>query len=285
MQNSVCSYQRGGRKMIEYLKQQIASESTGEKKVNRLREVLQLFCLKMFHDKGYYSKMVFVGGTALRVIYDTRRFSEDLDFSVTEVKGYDFSEMISALTREFKLVGLEMASKPKTVKTVHSSMLKFPGLLKEMGLSALASQILSIKIDVDSNPPKGGRVESTLINKLYTFTIAHYDLSSLYATKLHACLFRTYTKGRDFYDLVWYLGKKIIPNYALLNNAITQTQGTHPDLGPANIKDYLLKNLETVDFAAIKKDVERFLEDKNELALLNADVISKGIVDVFGNVK
>ena len=147
--------------MIEFLQNQIAGSVSDENKINRLRETLQLLCLKILYDKDFLSKIAFVGGTALRVLYDMRRFSEDLDFSVINKKGYDFTELISSLHREFKLYGLEMKVKTKTFNTVQSSMLKFPALLNAMGLSAFENQNLSIKIEVDSNPPSGWQIETT----------------------------------------------------------------------------------------------------------------------------
>ena len=104
---------------------------------------------------------------------------------------------------------------------------------------------------------------------------------SLYATKLHACFFRKYVKGRDFYELLRYLGKKIKPNYLLLNNAIRHTEGKFEVLDENNIKDFLLQRVEMIDFKGVRKGVERFLEDKNDLKLLEKSVIRKGIVDVF----
>ncbi len=267
--------------MIELFQQQLASEKSQEAKINRLRELLQLLCLKIMYDKGCFSNLVFTGGTALRFIYDMRRFSEDLDFSVSNKEGYNFKNIISLVEHEFKLRGLTLEPKSKIVKTVQPSMLKFPKLLKLTGLSGLEEQKLSIKLEVDSNPPLGGEVEKTLINKVYIINITHFALSSLFATKLHACFFRKYTKGRDFYDLVWYLGKKIRPNYGLLNNAIKQTQGKDFNLTEHNIEDFLLRRLEKVDFKVAKKDVERFLEDKEELKLLDKAIISKSIKEIF----
>jgi len=268
--------------MIEFLQQQLSSENNDEKKGNRLREALQLLCLKILHDKGYLTKIAFVGGTVLRVIYDLRRFSEDLDFSVVEKSGYEFSEMISTVEREFGLSGLEIKAKNRINKTVQGSMLKFPSLLKKMGLSPLESQNLSIELEVDSNPPQGWHIETSLVTKTYVLNIMHPDLPSLYATKLHACFFRKYLKGRDFYDLVWYLGKKIKPNYLLLNRAIEQTQGKSAGLNESTIKDFLISRVKKIDFDAAKKDVERFLEDKTELKLLDKSLVLKSITGVFG---
>ena len=80
-------------------------------------------------------------------------------------------------------------------------------------------------------------------------------------------------KGRDFYDLVWYLGKGILPNFVLLNNAIAQTEGKRVVVTEKNFGEFLLKRLENIDFAKVRKDVERFLVDKEELRLLDGELI------------
>lgn len=268
--------------MIEFLAQHISSAPSAETKLNRLREALQIACLKTMQDTDAFSRVAFVGGTALRILYDIRRFSEDLDFSVTDLRGYDFLKLIEAIDRGFGLSGLEIQVKTKVGKTVQASMVKFPGLLKRLGMSALESQNLSIKIEADSNPPEGWQTEDTVVNKIYLLNIRHFSVPSLYATKLHACFFRKYVKGRDFYDLLWYLGKKTSPNYRLLNSAIQQTNGIDMKLSPSTIKNFLLGRLDNVDFSLVKSDVERFLEDKSEIALLEKRLIAKSIEDVFG---
>jgi len=77
---------------------------------------------------------------------------------------------------------------------------------------------------------------------------------------------------------VWYLGKKIEPNYKLLNNAIKQTQGKDMKLGPDNLNQFMVEQLQRVDFNAVRKDVERFLEDKRELMLLDFRML-KGLIE------
>jgi len=78
--------------------------------------------------------------------------------------------------------------------------------------------------------------------------------------------------------LVWYLGKKIEPNYKLLNNAIKQTQGKDMKIGPDNLNQFMVEQLQRVDFNAVRKDVERFLEDKRELMLLDFRML-KGLIE------
>lgn len=267
--------------MIEVLKQQLAKNMPEEEKLNRSREFLQILCLKIMYEKGFFNNAAFVGGTALRILFDLKRFSEDLDFSLIDKKGYNFSELNSELVREFHLLGFKAEASPRVDKNVHSAFLKFSGFLKEIGLSPLPGQKLSIKFEIDTNPPKGGNIVTTLINKTYTLNITHFDLSSMFATKLHACFYRRYLKGRDFYDFIWYISKKIKPNYALLNNAIQQTQGADPRIDEHNFKNFLLEKMKKVDLKSAGKDVDRFLEDKSELKLFDLNAITNTIKTVY----
>jgi hypothetical protein len=257
--------------MIEVLKQQINSSMQPEEQLNRIREFLQIMVLKNLSDQNAFDNIAFTGGTALRILHDSRRFSEDLDFSLVNAKAYDFKILTAGLVRHFRLNNLAADCKPKAEKTVHSVFLKFPGILKELGLGAFAEQKLSIKLEVDTNPPKGGLLTETTLNKTYIFSVKHFDLPSMFATKLHACFFRKYTKGRDFYDLVWYLGRKVSPNLELLNNAIRQTEKKAMYVTIADLKDFLLTRLERVDFNAAVADVRRFIMDENELRVINKD--------------
>lgn len=260
--------------MIEVLKQQFTPAMPAEEKLNRTRELLQIMALKNLSDRNAFENIAFVGGTALRILYDIRRFSEDLDFSLVSAKGYDFKEINSGLVHYFKLNNLEVESKPKMEKTVHSTSLKFPGVLRELGLGIFEAQKLSIKLEVDSNPPTGWKLSDTTLNKTYIFSVRHFDLPSMLATKIHACFFRKYTKGRDFYDLVWYLGRKVSPNIELLNNAIQQTEGEKMEITKATLKDFILVRLNKVDFAAAVKDVRRFIVDESELRVINKNSLS-----------
>ncbi|MBN1869027.1 MAG: nucleotidyl transferase AbiEii/AbiGii toxin family protein [Candidatus Omnitrophica bacterium] len=268
--------------MIEIFKEQFSPRMTNEEKIHRVRELLQIMALKIMYDKGSLDKLVFVGGTALRVLYDLKRFSEDLDFSLYEKKGYDFKRMMDELAAGFKLYGLNADMKVNDDKTVQAAFVKFEGLLKGLGLSPMGSQKLTIKVEVDTNPPEGAVFEKSMVNKTYFFYVPHPDLASLYAGKLSACFYRKYIKGRDFYDFIWFLARKIKPNYRLFNNAVQQTQGTPPGVDETNIKDFLLENLARVDLKQAARDVERFLEDRSELKLFDKRLLEDSIVKVFG---
>ena len=103
----------------------------------------------------------------------------------------------------------------------------------------------------------------------------------MYATKLHACFYRKYTKGRDFYDFIWYMSKKTQPNYKLLNNAIKQTEGKNIGINEKNFQNFLLEHIQKIDFKTAKKDIERFLEDRTEIKLLDYQIIHEAIKSAY----
>jgi len=211
----------------------------------------------------------------LRLLYGLRRFSEDLDFSLIKKQGYKFDDFLKKIISELEEYGFSIEIKKGIKEPVQSVMVKFKDVLYILGLSTQKEPKLSIRIEIDSNPPRGWNTELSLVSNHFVFTILHFDIPSLYATKIHACFFRKYIKGRDFYDLIWYLGKNVMPNFEFLNNAIEQTEKKRLDLNAKNFNDFLKENLTGVDFARVRKDVERFIEDKSEIKLLNRDIILK----------
>src|SRR5437868_11466070 len=121
--------------MLEDLKKSLAPYNTSLEKYNHLREFLQLIILRILDEKDYFKKIAFVGGTALRILYDLRRFSEDLDFSVT-APGFSFSTMVEVLTKALALENLSTEVSLKDQKTVGTALIKFPQLLHALNLSA-----------------------------------------------------------------------------------------------------------------------------------------------------
>lgn len=260
--------------MIELIRQRIAAAPDTEGKINGARETLQILMLKILFDRGDFGNIAFTGGAALRILHGMRRYSEDMDFSLVQKTGYDFKAIADGLAGECGKNNIAVeAGKLKLEGAVHSCFLKFPGLFSRLGIPGNPKQNFLIKIEVDSNPPAGGTTVIVPVTDLFVMAVKTFDLPSLFATKLHACLFRKYTKGRDYYDLVWYLGKKVRPNLELLNNAIRQTQGEGIRVDDSNYKSVVAERVSRVDFRRIRADVEVFLEDKAELKLLDRDLI------------
>jgi len=268
--------------MRDYIKSVIDANLTKNENLNRIREYLQAYFLNIIYKNKFYQNLVFTGGTALRFIYKIRRFSEDIDFSLsTKAKNYNFTDMVKNILEEFKLAGYDLEIKYDDSRAVHSVLLKFAGILFETGLSPLKSQKIAIKVEIDTNPPKGGVEASTLYNSTFMFYMVHYDLASLLAGKVHALLCREYAKGRDWYDLLWYLTKfkGLEPNFIMLNNAMVLDTRKSLKLTVGNWKAEIKKTVETLDWVKVRNDISRFLEDSSELSLLE----SKTFVNLLEN--
>lgn len=241
-------------------------------KLNILREYLQAFVMRSLHESEAYFCLSFVGGTALRFAFDLPRFSEDLDFSLENPAGYEPVRWLEKLKRDMTLAGFDMAVRWSDRKTVHTAWIKVAGLLKEVELSPMANQNLSIKLEIDSCPPAGAQSVRTVINRHFMFALRHHSLPSLMAGKIHALMTRKYSKGRDWYDLLWYLSRRppTEPNLTLFQNALEQTQGEGA-FRAAEWRGMLLEKVQGMDFSKLVQDVEPFLERPQEARLLNAD--------------
>ncbi|MCF7732999.1 MAG: nucleotidyl transferase AbiEii/AbiGii toxin family protein [Akkermansiaceae bacterium] len=240
--------------------------------LNRLREYLQTFVLRSFHDSEAFRHLAFVGGTALRLLHGLPRFSEDLDFSLVDAGEYSGAAWMGKVKRDLELAGFLPEVTWNDRKVVHAGWVRVAGILHEAGLASMPGQKLAIKVEIDTRPPTGARCERRIVTRHLTFFLQHYDLPSLLAGKLHAVINRKYAKGRDWYDLVWYLSQRppVAPNLTLLQNALDQTQ----DGGRSDAQAWrslARDRLERSDLGAILADVSPFLERPQDAALLTRE--------------
>lgn len=240
--------------------------------LNRLREYLQTLVLRSFHESEAFRPLAFVGGTALRFLHGLPRFSEDLDFSVVSAEGCAGREWMAKVKRDLTLAGFEPEVTWNDRKTVHTGWVRVAGILHDAGLSGLPDQKLAIKVEIDTRPPAGARCERRLVTRHVTFLVQHQDLPSLLAGKLHAAITRKYAKGRDWYDLLWYLSQRppVKPNLLLLQNALDQTRGA----GRYDAHDWealVRARLSAFNLDAIGDDVRPFLERPEDAGLLTRD--------------
>jgi hypothetical protein len=165
-------------------------------------------------------------------------------------------------------------------QVVHKAFVRFPGSLHELGLSGHAEEILAIKIEVDTNPPSHAGLMTTPLNKHVPFHLQHHDPATLLAGKVCAVLQRDYIKGRDIYDLWWYLNQPEWPepNLAYLNQCLQQGRWANDPLTLANWQMILRKRMLSLKWPLVMEDVGSFIIDLNEqtgfskeklLALLN----------------
>ena len=241
-----------------------------------VREYLQARILLALQDSGAFANWAFLGGTALRFLYHLPRYSEDLDFSLAPAKGDPrFEKHMDSVRRDLMAEAYDVDVKIRPGKAVAAALVKFRGLLHQLGLSPHTNEVIMVKVELDTRPPHGARTETRLVRRFVILNLHHYDRPSLLAGKLHAILSRKYTKGRDIYDLAWYLSDPNWPepNLIHLNNALRQTnwQGLEANLG--NWRGLIADKLQSIDWKQALLDVSPFLERKQDVELVSKSVL------------
>jgi predicted nucleotidyltransferase component of viral defense system len=244
---------------------------------NIAREYLQVFLLRLLHQRGANAHLAFVGGTALRLLHRLPRFSEDLDFSrIDGVPGrFDPNASFRSVRRDLEDAGYRVSARAKSPGNVTQAWFRFEGLPAEAGWSRDPRVGLSIRVEADLRPPEGAGLETTLIQRFYPIALRHHDLPSLFAGKLHALLARPWPKGRDWYDLVWYLTEQrgLEPHLDFLGAALAQTG--HHALRPSRWRSEVLARLRALDWSKVIDDVRPFLERPSDLDSLTPAAIEK----------
>ena len=253
-----------------------AAEPDRRKRLNMVREYLQAHILRSLQDAGAFASLAFQGGTALRFLHGLGRFSEDLDFSL-ERPEHDRGLAVLAESSHRDLVqsgyAVEVTARGKgPVRTVE---VKFPGLLQETDLASQRGAKLMIRIEVDTRPPAGAVLETRLVTRHFPIVFRVHDLRSCMAGKVHAVLARRWTKGRDLFDLAWYLTRadRPSPTLTLLRNALEQTGWPGPLVEEKNWRGIVRDRVAALDWASVVADVDPFLEDPGDRRLLDRDLL------------
>jgi predicted nucleotidyltransferase component of viral defense system len=247
-----------------------------------LREIMQEVALAGLQRSGFFEKAAFYGGTALRIFYGLNRFSEDLDFSLLEVNPeLSLEPYLNGMVTEFKALGMEVSvkEKKKTKETNNdSAFLKSETVWKELlleevipqaGLGTLPS--IKIKLEIDTDPPLGFQTEEKLLLRPFSFYVKCFTPSDLFAGKMHALLFRKWknrVKGRDWYDLEWYI-KKGVPLHLehFLKRAQNSRDWPIETITESEFLQLLQNRIEGVSFDGIKDDIIRFIKDDRVLEI------------------
>lgn len=251
-----------------------------EQAFSALREIMQEVSLAGLQRSGFFEKAAFYGGTALRIFYGLDRFSEDLDFSLVQ-RDPEFSlePYFKGLVEEFANVGMQVSikEKKKTKRTsIDSAFLKsetvwreliLEGTVLDAGLGAMIG--LKIKLEVDRNPPLRFETEEKLLLKPYSFYVKCFTKPNLFAGKMHALLFRKWqnrVKGRDWYDLEWYIRIGIPLNLDHFQARAQDTGDWSPSVVQKEDVMNLLRNrINSISLDAIKEDIVKFIPDSKKL--------------------
>ena len=247
-----------------------------------LREILQSIVLIGLSRADFFKRASFYGGTALRIFYGLNRYSEDLDFTLNESNNnFSLEPYIDSIKNVALSYGidLDISIKKKEIKSpIESAFAKlntyqtFINLKLNDELSRLLNkdENIKVKFEIDCNPALGFNVESKWLDIPEYANVIVLDESSLFAGKLHAILCRNYkntVKGRDYYDFLFYIKKRIKPNLIYLKNKLIESKVIKEnDIFDINVlKQMLRERFEKVDFNQVKNDAERFVLNNENL--------------------
>lgn len=222
-----------------------------------LREYLQHKILADVFSSPYGHQLSFIGGTAIRIIFGSDRFSEDIDFDNWGLSTKEFAALVAHVEKNLEKEGLEVETR-NVFEGAYRCYLKIPKLLFDYQLSPLREE--KILIQLDTTPKKFKfQPEIKTLNKFGIFQEIRVNPPDiLLAQKIHALLHRQTLKGRDIYDLV-FLASFAQPNQSYLKKVLDL-----PDWEAT--KTAIQKRLEKHSLKALAKDVRPFVRDKSSLA-------------------
>ena len=262
--------------IIERFKKNRLKTAAQEK--DALREIIQEIALLGLWRAKFFEHAAFYGGTALRILYGLDRFSEDLDFTLlAPAANFKLLTYCNSVREELAAYGFACEVEPKakgTQTATESAFIKADTVVHQIKVGAnfrgIKGELLKVKFEVDTSPAMGFNTQVKQFFWPQAFSVNTCDLPSLFAGKLHATFCRervTNVKGRDFYDLIWYVGRGIQPNYRYLEAKLRQSGNWLEDqpFDAAAFRTWALAKLGTLDIEAAKRDVERFVPDQRVL--------------------
>lgn len=237
---------------------------------NALKEELQFYVLNFIYHHPNYNKWIMYGGSALRIIHGLDRMSVDLDFeissSVTEKFLEELKNDIETYFRE--TYGADDSFLTVKITAGRGLILKFHiGQALNLGHS---SDQVHVKIDLDHFiAPKAVTERQPINHNQLSFVILTYNMSALMASKLAAIFLRGSRgtgndiyeeKGRDIYDLLWYMGKKIVPDFDYLAAKDIEIKN------PKTLFDKLTLKMNKVDNKNLKDDLSPLFVNQTYIA-------------------
>lgn len=244
---------------------------------NALQEILQCMVPASLSRAGLFTDAIFHGGTCLRILFGIGRFSEDLDFLLKKPNPrFRWKKYLDAVRKDAESEGIrfETVEKERGEAAVRKAWLKTDSIGTELIFAApfprRNPRKIRIKLEVDTNPPKGSGLETHFLSFPAPVPVTTQDLPSALATKSHALLCRSYTKGRDWYDFLWFAGRRVKPRLDLLSRALFQ-QGPWAGKRVAPDKDWyiaeLRKTVKKVEWPRAIEDVRRFIGRREQEGL------------------
>ena len=225
---------------------------------NAEQEVCQKIALAGLKRGGFFDHAAFYGGTCLRMFHGLPRFSEDMDFSLTEKRNdIHIENYFDSIREEFKLAGFEVEITKKEKAAfgrVESAFLKEN--TEAYDIKFQTRKMVKVKIELDTDPPLSFNTEQKLMLQPSSFMVRCFTLPDLYAGKMHALVYRNWqrrVKGRDWFDFEWYIRHNIPLDFNHLQARIQEFSGE--DVSREQFMEQLRNKLATTDINNVKQDV------------------------------
>lgn len=251
-----------------------------------ITELLQQYVLVGLARAGLFRVAEFHGGTFLRIVHKLDRYSEDLDFVLKDPDPeFVWRPYLEQTTRFLEAEGarLDIVDKSGADAAVAKAFLNTEAvgtvLVLDLPHSRDTRRKIKIKLEADRRPPAGSVFETRYLHFPVLTAITTQTLESALASKLHALLCRPYVKGRDWYDLLWYVARDVRPNLELLTNALDQAgpwAGERVAVTPSWCLARLREVIGGIDWPGAADDVRRFLGPRAQESL---DLWSEGLFD------
>ncbi len=264
--------------MIELLQSRLASyhlvDAVAEEQA--LKEILQELILYALWRTDFFDLAAFQGGTSLRILYGLPRFSEDMDFILLEPdESFEWRSVVPGLEAVLLEFGVSVAltDRSEAQGAIRRATLKDDSLagLLDLGFKdGSPRRKLRVKLELDTRPPAGSNWARHFCDFPTDFMAISQDLPSNFALKLHALLCRPYLKGRDWFDFLWYVRRRVSPNLEHLGNALEQHgpwagQQVRPD--SQWLKQAMAHKIESIDWSRAASDVEPFVNEQDRHGL------------------
>lgn len=170
-----------------------------------LVEYLQYELLDSLFKDAAAAALSFIGGTAIRMLHDSPRFSEDLDFDNFDLSFEAFEQLVNAACKDMEYKGFLIEYRTVERGSYHC-YIRFPDILQRSGLSPLSGQKILVRIDSETKA-RTYEPDMVFLNRFGVYRrILTAPVGILLAQKLLAILYRKRQMGRDIYDVSFLLG-------------------------------------------------------------------------------
>lgn len=237
---------------------------------NAEQEVCQKIALAGLNRGGFFDHAAFYGGTCLRLFHGLPRFSEDMDFSLTEKRDdVHLDNYFDAIRDEFSIAGFDVEITKKEKKNFgrgESAFLKETTEAYDIKFRTTPS--VKVKIELDTDPPLLFSTEPKLLLKPHSFMTRCFTLPDLYAGKMHALVYRSWrhrVKGRDWYDFEWYVRNNVELDFRHLQARIKEFNGE--DVSREQFMAQLRDRLGSTNISNVKQDVLPYISPRQHSKL------------------